>query len=216
MIKRGFTLAEVLITLGIIGVVAAMTLPSLIQNYKKQAVISKLKKASSIISQAYNMSIAQYGTRNNDREVFEAQNPDAALEMLNKYYTPYLKVGKTEKGNLGAFAYLTDGTALYFFRHMIDSNTIDKNAWGNTYMIFCLTHKACREIDETSYSSILKSLGAERFTLSVTGTMPTYTLNHSSRDDIKNLCKEGSDIEACTSLIGGDGWEIREDYPIKL
>ena len=31
----GFTLAEVLITLGIIGVVAAMTLPTLIQNYKK-------------------------------------------------------------------------------------------------------------------------------------------------------------------------------------
>lgn len=33
--KKSFTLAEVLITLGIIGVVAAMTLPSLIGNYKK-------------------------------------------------------------------------------------------------------------------------------------------------------------------------------------
>ena len=32
--KKGFTLAEVLITLGIIGVVAAMTMPSLINNYK--------------------------------------------------------------------------------------------------------------------------------------------------------------------------------------
>ena len=29
--KRGFTLAEVLITLGIIGVVAAMTMPSLMR-----------------------------------------------------------------------------------------------------------------------------------------------------------------------------------------
>ena len=34
--KKSFTLAEVLITLGIIGVVAAMTLPSLIGNYKKK------------------------------------------------------------------------------------------------------------------------------------------------------------------------------------
>ena len=34
--KLAFTLAEVLITLGIIGVVAALTLPALISNYKKQ------------------------------------------------------------------------------------------------------------------------------------------------------------------------------------
>lgn len=34
-LKKGFTLAEVLITLAIIGVVAAMTIPTLIQNYKK-------------------------------------------------------------------------------------------------------------------------------------------------------------------------------------
>ena len=34
MKKSGFTLAEVLITLGIIGVVAAMTIPSLITSYK--------------------------------------------------------------------------------------------------------------------------------------------------------------------------------------
>lgn len=31
----GFTLAEVLITLGVIGIVAAMTLPALVQNYQK-------------------------------------------------------------------------------------------------------------------------------------------------------------------------------------
>ena len=34
--KRGFTLAEVLITLGIIGVVAALTIPTLINNYQKK------------------------------------------------------------------------------------------------------------------------------------------------------------------------------------
>lgn len=34
-IKPAFTLAEVLITLGVIGVVAAMTMPVLIQNYQK-------------------------------------------------------------------------------------------------------------------------------------------------------------------------------------
>lgn len=37
MSKRGFTLAEVLITLGIIGIVAALTIPTLMQNYKFKA-----------------------------------------------------------------------------------------------------------------------------------------------------------------------------------
>ena len=34
--QKGFTLAEVLITLGIIGIVAAMTIPNLIENYQKK------------------------------------------------------------------------------------------------------------------------------------------------------------------------------------
>ncbi|MFQ8625261.1 MAG: type II secretion system protein [Candidatus Gastranaerophilaceae bacterium] len=41
---RAFTLAEVLITLGIIGVVAAMTMPVLIQNHKEKETVAKLKK----------------------------------------------------------------------------------------------------------------------------------------------------------------------------
>lgn len=42
--RFGFTLAEVLITLGIIGVVAALTLPSLVANYRKQILHSQFKK----------------------------------------------------------------------------------------------------------------------------------------------------------------------------
>ena len=49
--KGAFTLAEVLITLGIIGVVAALTLPSLIQNHHEQVLENKLKKMYSTISQ---------------------------------------------------------------------------------------------------------------------------------------------------------------------
>ena len=42
--KIAFTLAEVLITLGIIGVVAAMTIPSLIQSYKEKATVTAVKQ----------------------------------------------------------------------------------------------------------------------------------------------------------------------------
>ena len=50
--KEGFTLAEVLITLGIIGVVAALTLPSLIQKNNNKVVETRLKKFYSTMNQA--------------------------------------------------------------------------------------------------------------------------------------------------------------------
>ena len=52
MMKKAFTLAEVLITLGIIGVVAAMTLPALIENNKRAELQSQLKVAYSLLTQA--------------------------------------------------------------------------------------------------------------------------------------------------------------------
>lgn len=47
---KGFTLAEVLITLGIIGVVAAMTIPTLIANAQKHSAVTGLIEADSIIN----------------------------------------------------------------------------------------------------------------------------------------------------------------------
>ena len=58
--KKGFTLAEVLITLGIIGVVAAMTIPTLIQNTNSVKFASQFKKSVSTLSQAALMAQAQY------------------------------------------------------------------------------------------------------------------------------------------------------------
>ena len=50
--KKAFTLAEVLITLGIVGVIAAMTIPSLINYYKVKELEVRFKKADAIIQQA--------------------------------------------------------------------------------------------------------------------------------------------------------------------
>ncbi|MDR1326953.1 MAG: type II secretion system GspH family protein [Heliobacteriaceae bacterium] len=51
--KKAFTLSEVLITLGIIGVVAALTLPGLINSLQKRELQIALKKNYSVISQAF-------------------------------------------------------------------------------------------------------------------------------------------------------------------
>ena len=61
MFKKGFTLAEVLITLMIIGIVAALTIPSVISNYQQQEFKTGLKKAVSVLNEAIQTNIAQEG-----------------------------------------------------------------------------------------------------------------------------------------------------------
>ena len=56
--KKGFTLAEVLITLAIIGVVAALTIPSVISNSQQQEFKTGLRKAVSVLNSAITMNMA--------------------------------------------------------------------------------------------------------------------------------------------------------------
>ena len=49
---KAFTLAEVLVTLGIIGVVSAMTVPTLMQNYQRQSYVTQLHKIYNELGQA--------------------------------------------------------------------------------------------------------------------------------------------------------------------
>ena len=137
--KAAFTLAEVLITLGIIGVVAAMTMPSLIQNYQEKATVTKLKKCYSLVSQAY-VSIL------NDEGGSDTLQAGDDLEMMKKF-GKYLKYQKTCGRNKGCFpnvtyksvtgngyskweddttdrsrAILTDGTLIMFNKSVITEN----------------------------------------------------------------------------------------------
>ena len=57
--KKGFTLAEVLITLAIIGVVAALTIPSVIVKTQQQEFKTGAKKAISVLSQAMQLTSTQ-------------------------------------------------------------------------------------------------------------------------------------------------------------
>ena len=97
--EGAFTLAELLITLGIIGVVAAMTMPSLIQNYQEKATVTKLKKCYSLVSQAY-VSIL------NDEGGSDTLQAGDDLEMMEKF-GKYLKYQKTCGRNKGCFPNVT-------------------------------------------------------------------------------------------------------------
>lgn len=59
--QKAFTLAEVLITLGIIGIVAAMTLPTLIQKQQQKILFSQFKKVYSNNQNIINQISADFG-----------------------------------------------------------------------------------------------------------------------------------------------------------
>ena len=90
--KAAFTLAEVLITLGIIGVVAAMTIPTLISNYQEKQTVTALKKAYSTLSQAYKMAVIESGV--SSRWSYPTASKDAHLLLFEKL-KPFLRVNET-------------------------------------------------------------------------------------------------------------------------
>lgn len=108
---KGFTLADVLITLGIIGIVAAMTLPTLIQKNQEKVTVTQLKKAYNILSQAYMSAVNENGTPDNwglthGLEEHNTDNPDeksnSSLIVLNKL-APHLKIMKNCGQKSGCF-----------------------------------------------------------------------------------------------------------------
>ena len=82
----GFTLAEVLITLGIIGVVAALTLPSVINNYRKQELITRLKKSYTVINQSIKLAEVDNGEFENWYSVDELGRTEYVNRYIKKYF----------------------------------------------------------------------------------------------------------------------------------
>ncbi len=90
--KAAFTLTEVLITLGIIGVVAALTISNVIQDYQKKQTVVQLRKVYNDINNAVKLSevdngpMSQWDYVQRTCYVYECIAP-----FLEKYYLPYFK-----------------------------------------------------------------------------------------------------------------------------
>ena len=87
--KKAFTLAEVLVTLGIIGVVSAMTVPTLMQNHQRKTYVTQLHKVYNEISQV----LLQYQSDKNAVNLTEAGLTSTAA--LQNMITSYMKIVAT-------------------------------------------------------------------------------------------------------------------------
>lgn len=100
MIKRAFTLAEVLMVIGIIGVIAAITIPNLNQNIDSEKNIALLRG----VVEDINVAIGKIGI--NEHSLFTAcglEMTSSAISCMGKKIREQMKVGKNCEGNSGCF-----------------------------------------------------------------------------------------------------------------
>lgn len=86
-ITKAFTLAEVLIVMGIIGIIAEITIPVLVKDFQEKTYISQLRRTYSILGQAYSMARADNGEVNTW--------PVTCMNDVANIFVPYLQTVKT-------------------------------------------------------------------------------------------------------------------------
>lgn len=152
LLSFGFTLAEVLITLGIVGVVAAITLPNLIYSYQEKETVTRLKQVYSILSNAYAMILQEDGDPSNwglSEENFNQITIDKFAKYIknvkicklrNSSCFPDPRLGMDGKLDVVVFnkqsALITpNGTVILFY-----TQSYDQISTG------CMTHNHCIDI----------------------------------------------------------------------
>ncbi len=234
--QTAFTLAEVLITLGIIGVVAAMTMPALIANHKKSVIETRLAKFYSTMNQAVTQAEADYGDKTlwDEYEMLYEQDeegnddpskPIANTAYFNKYFAPYIVATKIEEREGKNIVYFPDGSVASFAGNSIkfwpngkDFNGFqrdeetgliknDMEASGRKYFTFFFAPTGNSTANKYHYAK-----GVEPYKYNWDGTEEMLRSNSSIG------CKEEVSNERayCTALIQINGWKIPKDYPIRL
>ena len=224
-----FTLAEVLITLGIIGVVAAMTMPSLIANYQKQQIVAQLKREYNVVSNVLRAAQADNG----DTENWELGNVgtiQSASDFADNYLLPYLTVLK--KCGTDIF-----GGCAYEYSYLNGTPTSSLTNYtrfilNDGAMVFVATESnpvfpklIYINIDINGNKKPNKA-GKDYFVFAValetTEDMykPTGRLNASGQSQTRenilsniNGCSKNASGIYCAALIIKDGWTISKDYP---
>lgn len=221
--KKAFTLAEVLITLGIIGIIAALTLPNLIGNYKKQVVVTRMQKFYSVFNQAVKLVNSEH-----DESIWEdigyspGTNPTPGAEMID-WYKKYLNkhiisndITQTSDGILIASA---DGSGFGMY---------------GVHVFFCPSYNYCKKALEKSGNSTYnlftgnmdgKNLfgfyvnknGLKAYDICWNGERENLFINSAPTCSYGTYygCSEYTH-KYCAQLIQYDGWKIKDDYPIKF
>ncbi len=219
MRAKAFTLAEVLVTLGIIGIVAAMTLPTLITNYQKKVTVEKLKKAYTTFSQVMVQSQAENGNPSEWKVPTKDSSYEENLKYFEDYWKPYLKVIKVCKTmsecgyNQNYFLSLKNTHIAY-----IQYNNVPGFIYGDGTYAYIRPYSMATDLLPELQMLCIDLNGAKG--PNVVGKDIFYFRVNISKgtlgnmDDISSCTKAHfSEGRSCAGKIMQDGWTIKSDYP---
>ena len=184
--KKGFTLAEVLITLGVIGVVAALTLPNLLQNHQKKVFVTQLQRTVNLVS---NSATALMGDNN------AASLADSYLVAVNndyknaqgKFMNTYFKVARdcgmdNRAACLGDTYYSLDRSQSFD----LNSSSYLGGTSGNSWDFYCVTINT----------------GA---TVCMTQMHPDYTWSYTDKDGTTHTLRDHGSASVVVDVNGPSG-----------
>ena len=211
-----FTLAEVLITLGIIGVVAAMTMPVLTASTRKSEYSARLKKYYSTMQQAVLLYNQQHNMLPEDWPM-----PENSYSSLKSFwdtrFAPYFKnVISTEEGTSGKLLIkFSDGSSMEMSKSGVVNIYYDLNGDnppnqnGRDIYVFLLNKGVF-----TPYNWTL-DIGEDKDDLyNEDEDGNKFTTDMNDRDNVLKLCKKAGSF--CSQLLILDNWEYQNDYPYKI
>ena len=195
-----FTLAEVLITLGIIGIVAALVMPNLISNYREKQNIVKWKKQYSVFSQAYEKVKQDVGGDDALQDILDKTTWQDSSTITNLFlqYIPMKKCNTEIQCNNSGYenAYKTLAGNILHWQNLTWYNYLlpgGENLYGRSW-----GGGAVRWfIDVNGYSSGPNTLGKDLFTFYFNGKYitPGGSAREESIDPAKSCITEAySDV----------------------
>ena len=231
--QKAFTLSEVLITLGIIGVVAAITIPNLVANYQKDQTATKLKQTYSMLSQALNSAAGDQGGEFSSLvdygqiSISDSNAETITSDFVKNNIKPYLSITKdfgfgnssiiTGRGNNRSLNGSSNDSMYY--RIILKNGTMlffcpdTGGGYFNSMIIFADINgnKSPNIIGKDIFVMFLWSNSNYNKKLLMYGEWL-------SRDSLFSTsyiyaCDKSKTGFYCGALIMKDGWKISDDYP---
>lgn len=231
--KYAFTLAEVLITLGIIGIIAAMTLPALISKHIKKQTAIQVKKAYSEITQLINRSIV-------DNEEIKYWDLNlSGKDFYIRYLKPYV-IGISEVPNsefkkhmtyknlngtpCTSEVWCTQGNSYYVF--LADGVVMGIMTHGNNpnmrYKAITIDINGYKQPNQIGKDVFIFAISKSKNTLVPYGISDTGLNNgvfgnsydrNAIKSDKEYGCNKNKKGIWCAALLFTDNWEFKDDYP---
>ncbi len=239
--KKGFTLAEVLIVLAVIGIIAAITINIINTNIREAEVEAKLKKTVAVLNGAIRKATIDHGASYSWAEMRNPNNLDQnVFGVLNKYIAPYIMTLKPmeeltlkelgysqniKNPNGGNFTlagtitskrpriFLNDGTILLNIQYYAYSYTMVVDINGRKGPNVAGRDVFVLGVDTTKEVPYVKMLQNQRYSSNdpITGEK-VYT--QAPRDSLISSCKLNGAY--CGQMIEMNSWKIPSDYPVKI